>query len=81
MTIVLAVDLGTTAVKVAVVDGVGRTMASSGEVLPMIHVADGGLEQNPEVWWDAIGRCSRNALKQRASVRTGVIDHSSPSRH
>ncbi|MCU1361466.1 MAG: carbohydrate kinase [Ilumatobacteraceae bacterium] len=59
---VLAIDLGTTGVKVAVVDDAARVLAGAGEVLPMIFVQGGGVEQDVENWWQAIGRCSRRAV-------------------
>ena len=62
---VLAIDLGTTGVKVAVVDQAARVLAGTGEVLPMIFTdrgGDGGVEQDVENWWQAIGRCSRRAI-------------------
>jgi xylulokinase len=63
MTGVLAIDLGTTGVKVAIVDDAGRVLGSAGEVLPIIPVARGGAEQDPEGWWQAIGRCARSAIE------------------
>jgi len=62
MTGVLAIDLGTTGIKVAVVDDAGRVLGSAGEVLPMIAVAGGGVEQDPIGWWEALGRCARSAI-------------------
>jgi xylulokinase len=59
---VLAVDLGTTGLKVAVVDAAGGVRASAGEVLPVIFTDDDGVEQDPHEWWDALGRCARRAI-------------------
>ncbi len=59
---VLAVDLGSTGIKVAVVDPDGVVLAGTGEVLPLLFTVDGGAEQDPEGWWDALGRCSRRAI-------------------
>ena len=59
---VLAVDLGSTGIKVAVVDEAGRVRASAGEVLPLIFTDDGGVEQDPAGWWGALGRCARRAV-------------------
>jgi xylulokinase len=61
---VLAIDLGSTGVKVAVVDEDGRVRAGTGQVLPLIVTADGGVEQDPNGWWEAIGRCSRRAIAE-----------------
>ena len=43
---VLAVDLGTTGIKVAVVDDEGRVLAGAGEVIPLVFTRDGGAEQD-----------------------------------
>jgi xylulokinase len=59
---VLAIDLGSTGVKVAVVDDLGTVLGAAGEVLTMIVTGDGGVEQDPHEWWEAIGRCARRAL-------------------
>ena len=59
---VVAIDLGSTGVKVAVVDDAGRVLAGAGEVLTMITAPGGGVEQDPREWWDAIGRCTRRAI-------------------
>ncbi|MCU1395570.1 MAG: carbohydrate kinase [Ilumatobacteraceae bacterium] len=59
---VLAIDLGTTGVKVAVVDEAGNVRAAAGEVLPLVHIGGGGVEQDPHGWWAAIGRCARRAV-------------------
>ena len=70
MTAVLAIDLGTTGVKIAVVDGDGQVLGHAGEVLPMISLPGGGVEQDPEGWWEAIGRCAKLAIG--ASPLTGA---------
>jgi hypothetical protein len=61
---VLAIDLGSTGVKVAVVDADGRVCSGAGEVFPLIVVPGGGVEQDPRLWWEAIGRCSRRAVAE-----------------
>ena len=69
---VLAIDLGSTGIKVAIVDDSGRVLASAGEVLPLIFTADGGVEQDADGWWDALGRCSRRALPESGLGRNDI---------
>jgi xylulokinase len=69
---VLAIDLGTTGVKVAVVDDRAAVLAGAGEVLPLIHTRDGGVEQDVENWWQAIGRCARRAIDQTGLQRSDI---------
>lgn len=59
---VLAIDLGSTGVKTAVVDADGVVRAHAGEVLPLLVGDDGSVEQDPHGWWAALGRCSRRAI-------------------
>ncbi len=60
----MAIDLGSTGVKVAIVDASGLVLATAGEVLPLIFTDDGGVEQDANRWWSAIGRCARRARSQ-----------------
>ncbi len=53
-TYVLAVDLGTGGPKVAVISAEGRIAAHAFEKVPIALSADGGAEQMPQDWWDAI---------------------------
>jgi xylulokinase len=69
---VLAADLGTTGLKVALVDEHGQVRSSAGEVLPTLTTPDGGAEQDPEEWWAALGRCSRRAIAD-AGVAAGDV--------
>jgi xylulokinase len=69
---VLAIDLGTTGVKVAVVDESGAVLAHADEVLPMIYPGNGGIEQDPHLWWEAIGRCARAAMSRSGLAGSDV---------
>ena len=61
---VLAVDLGTSGLKVAVVDEGGRVLASASAPLTTTFLPDGGAEQDAEVWWTELGRCARAAVAE-----------------
>ena len=69
---VLAIDLGSTGVKVALVDDAGQVLAGSGEVLPVVFTADGGVEQDANDWWSAIGRCSRRVVDKAGRTAADV---------
>lgn len=62
VTHVLAIDLGSTGIKIAVVDPDGVVQATAGEVIPLVLTDDGGVEQDPEGWWSALGRCAQRAV-------------------
>ncbi len=65
---ILAIDLGTSGVKVAVIGETGPTLGSASERLETVHTADGGAVQDAEEWWAALGRATRAAL---AAAGTG----------
>ncbi|MBI2710360.1 MAG: carbohydrate kinase [Actinobacteria bacterium] len=62
MSHVLAVDLGSSGLKVAVVDRGGRVVGAAGAPLATRFLAGGGAEQDAHGWWHALGECSRQAL-------------------
>ena len=61
---VLAIDLGTSGVKVALIDDLGQVHASASAPLTTTFTGDGGAEQDADVWWDAIGTCARAIVAQ-----------------
>ena len=54
--LVLACDLGTSGPKVALVNAEGNILAESTEKTKLYFTEDGGVEQDPENWWEAILR-------------------------
>ncbi|HEV2376110.1 MAG TPA: FGGY-family carbohydrate kinase [Streptosporangiaceae bacterium] len=68
---VLAIDLGTSALKVALVSVTGEIVAAEQEVCEVDLLPGGGAEQDPEKWWELITRAS-----SRLSAR-GVVPASS----
>ena len=59
---VLAVDLGTGGPKVAVLGSTGRILAHAFQAVGIDLTGDGGAEQSPQAWWDAIVASARRAL-------------------
>src|SRR5262249_45928255 len=59
---VLAIDLGTSGVKVAVVAPDGAVVTGASDPLATTFLPDGGAEQDAELWWAAIGRSAGAAL-------------------
>ncbi|HEV3504450.1 MAG TPA: FGGY-family carbohydrate kinase, partial [Actinomycetes bacterium] len=58
----LALDLGTSGLKVAVTTLRGEIVTSAVERYPLHVLEDGGVEQDPGDWWDAIVRGTRRVL-------------------
>ena len=59
---ILAIDLGTSGVKLALVTVDGRITKSATEPLPLHLLPGGGAEQRPDDWWDAIVRATRRVM-------------------
>ncbi len=72
---VLAVDLGTSGPKAAVVALDGSVVAMGRSTVPTHHLADGGVEQDPEAVWAAVREACGQALRdsRRAAAVRAVI--------
>jgi xylulokinase len=70
--LVLAVDLGTTALKVALVSTDGEVVASEQEQCRVTLLPDGGAEQDPEDWWALIVKASTRLLHSGAVAPESV---------
>jgi xylulokinase len=66
----LALDLGTTAIKAAVFAPDGRLLGSAAEEYSLITPRPGWVEQNPGDWWELSLRTLRGALE--AASGTGI---------
>ncbi len=55
---ILAIDLGTSGPKTAVITPSGQVLASAVESTELILLPDGGAEQNPDDWWNAVRRAT-----------------------
>lgn len=59
---ILAIDLGTSGPKVALVSAQGRLIGGEFESVDLFLLPDGGAEQDPEAWWGAIVAATRRTL-------------------
>ncbi len=60
---ILAIDLGTSACKVALADLQGKIFAHEVEPMQVIFLPDGGAEQNPDEWWKGIQKATHRLIK------------------
>ena len=67
--LLLGIDVGTSAVKAALVDLQGKLQATAQAAYPLHHVRSGWVEQNPEDWWNATCHAIRESLTK--------VDHAS----
>lgn len=70
---VLAIDLGTGAVKTALVSANAEVVASASRDITMLHLPGGGAEQDPDEWWSATCEAAREALERAAVPRDRVL--------
>jgi len=68
----LAVDLGTSGVKVALITTSGEVLGWESQPLNLIVTPDGGAEQDPEEWWQGFVLASRRLLQHRPDVVPAV---------
>jgi xylulokinase len=63
---VLCIDLGTSALKVALVSTDGEVVASEQEMHQVRLLPGGGAEQDPRHWWDLITTASSRLMARGA---------------
>jgi xylulokinase len=71
--LVLAVDLGTSGVRVALVDARGRSFGSATRSIGMRLGAGGAAEQDPEEIWRALGESIEAALAETPGAAQRVV--------
>lgn len=60
--VLLGIDIGTSACKVAIFERSGKVLAQSNQPYPLYYPNPGWVEQNPEEWWRAICDGIQDAL-------------------
>jgi xylulokinase len=70
---ILAADLGTSGMKVALVTVSGRVLDWETEPVRLIITPDGGAEQSPEEWWQAFISAAGRVLKRDQEAGRHVI--------
>ncbi len=61
---ILAVDLGTSGSKTALANAYGDIIDFEFQSVPLHLFGNGGAEQNPDDWWDAIMSTSKKLLSK-----------------
>jgi xylulokinase len=69
---VLAVDLGTSGCKTALVSRAGRVAAWAFRAVPTQMLPGGGAEQRPQDWWQAFVETARQVLQQ-SGIAAGQV--------
>ena len=70
---VLAIDLGTSGPKAALISVYGDIVSSEFEATPVILLAGGGAEQDPELWWQTILSTAKKVLSKDLVPKDDII--------
>ena len=70
---ILAVDLGTSGPKTALVSVYGEVIGSEFQDTPIILLPGGGAEQDPEGWWKAIMSTSKKLLSRGLVATEDIV--------
>jgi xylulokinase len=70
---ILAIDLGTSALKAALVTMEGEVAACESEPMQVTLLPGGGAEQDPEDWWHATTRATKSLLRKNPALAGGVV--------
>ena len=63
--LILAVDLGTSGMKVALITVSGKVLGWEAEPVQLLIMPDGGAEQSPDEWWAAFLSAAGRLLKRK----------------
>jgi xylulokinase len=70
--ILLAVDLGTSSMKVGLISLSGKVLGWEAEPIRLLLTPDGGVEQSPEEWWQAFLTASKRLIKQNPDAKRSI---------
>jgi len=70
---VLAIDLGTSGPKTALISVYGEVLDSEFQATPIILLPDGGAEQDPDGWWDAIMSTAKKVLGKNLVLPENIV--------
>ncbi|MEP7133424.1 MAG: FGGY-family carbohydrate kinase [Chloroflexota bacterium] len=71
--LILAVDLGTSGMKVALITVSGKVIGWESEPVRLILTPDGGAEQSPDEWWQAFLSATKMLIKKNQDAGQNVI--------
>ena len=71
--LILAIDLGTSSMKVALITVSGKVQGWESEPVRLILTEDGGAEQSPDEWWQAFLSAAGRLMAREQAASTNVI--------
>ena len=76
---ILCIDLGTSGPKVSLVNMLGEVLIHEFEPTPMYFLPDGGAEQKPGDWWNAVKNAAKRLIARRLVPAQDIIAISATS--
>ena len=70
--VILAVDLGTSSMKVALISISGQVIDWDSQPIDLILTPDGGAEQSPVEWWQAFLKVSQRLIKRGLAAQSTI---------
>ncbi len=70
---ILSIDLGTSGSKTALANVYGEIIDFDFQGVPLHHLPDGGVEQDPDDWWDAVMTTSKRLLDKELVPRENIV--------
>ncbi len=70
---ILTIDLGTSGSKTALANIYGEIIDFDFQAVPLHHLEHGGVEQDPDDWWNAIMTTSKNLLNKELVPREDIV--------
>lgn len=64
--LLLGIDIGTSACKIAAFSRDGRALCTASEEYPVYYPAPGFVEQDPDDWWRAVCRSTKKLIKENS---------------
>src|SRR5512143_67365 len=71
-TVILAADLGTSGMKVALITTQGQVLGWEAQPIQLALTPDGGAEQSPEEWWQAFLAAARRLLARHLTPTPSI---------
>jgi xylulokinase len=71
--LILAIDLGTSGMKVALITVSGKVIGWEAEPVRLILTPDGGAEQSPEEWWQAFLSAAGRLMKKNQGANVIAV--------
>ncbi|MBN8656935.1 MAG: FGGY-family carbohydrate kinase [Anaerolineae bacterium] len=71
--LILAIDLGTSGMKVALISVNGNVLGWEAEAVRLILTPDGGAEQSPEEWWQAFLSAAGRLMKKNQGANVIAV--------